>query len=283
MTFPHPLRRVAAATIVVGLALLISACLLSPGKFDSTLDLRKDGRFAFSYTGEISMLGLSKLAEMGRRSDAPFEPSPCFIKGEGKERDCTKAEIDAQRADWEKAKKDGAAREAEKTKALFGGIDPTSPKAAEEMAERLRKQAGWKSVIYKGDGLYEVDFAIAGRLDHDFTFPTVERFPMADAFVTVIRHADGTVRVDAPAFGPSSGSGNAMGSFAAMAALEGNKDDKKLPVPELDGRFTVTTDGTILANNTEDGPQAFTTGQSLNWMVNPRSGAAPTALIKLGN
>ncbi|MBS0474649.1 MAG: hypothetical protein JSR28_05810 [Proteobacteria bacterium] len=278
-----PLRRLAAFT-VAGLSLLLGACLLSPGKFDSTLDLRKDGHFAFTYTGEISMLGLTKLAEMGRSQDAPFEPSPCFAKGESKPRDCTKAKIDAQRADWDKAQKakaENTARDAEKTKALFGGIDPTSPKAAEEMAERLRKQSGWKSVIYKGDGLYDVAFAISGRLDHDFTFPTIERFPMANAFVTLIRRSDGTVRVDAPGFGPQSGSGN-MSSFAAMAAMEGDKDGKKLPIPEMDGHFAIITDGTILANNTEDGPSADTTGQRLTWAVNARTGAAPTALVKLG-
>lgn len=286
MTPAPPLRRIAAAGIVAALALLLSACLLSPGKFVSSLDLRKDGRFAFTYTGQISMLGLSKLAEMGKKDDKSFAPSPCLKEGSDTERPCTRAETDAQKADWEanrKAAAEKARKDGEQAKAIFGGIDPTSPKAAEEMAERLRKQAGWKSVIYKGDGLYEVDFAIAGRLDHDFAFPTIERFSMANVFVVLTRRADGSVRVDAPGFGPSSGSGNAWGSLAAMAAMDKGKDGEKLPVPELDGRFTLTTDGTILANNTDDGPKAGTAGQVLEWLVNPRTTAAPTALVKLGN
>lgn len=286
MTAQFPLRRIAAAA-VLGLSLLLSACLLTPGKFDSALDIRKDGRFTFSYTGEISMLGLTKLAEMGKKSDEKFEPSACMTDDGETERDCTKAEIDAQKADWEQAQKNAAEKaksDAEKSKALFGGIDPTSPQAAEEMADRLRRQAGWKSVVYKGDGLYLVDFAVSGRLDHDFVFPTIEKFPVANAFVTINRRADGSVRVDTPGFGPSSGSNNAMGGLAAMAAM-GDKTDggKESAAPvQMDGHFTITTDGAILANNTDEGPQKTPTGQKLSWAVNARSGAAPTALIKLG-
>ena len=68
-------------------------------------------------------------------------------------------------------------RDAESMKAMFGGLDPADPKAAEELAARLRRQAGWRKVTYRGDGLYEVEFAITGQLSHDFIFPVVERFP----------------------------------------------------------------------------------------------------------
>lgn len=285
MNATFPLRRIAAFA-VLGLGLLLSACLLTPGKFDSKLDVRKDGRFTFSYTGEISMLGLSKLAELGRKGDEKFEPAKCYKDDGETERDCTAAELDAQKADWEKEQKDAAEkakRDAENSKALFGGIDPSSPKAAEEMADRLRRQAGWKSVVYKGDGLYQVDFAITGRLDHDFVFPTIEKFPVANAFVTIIRRADGSVRIDTPAFGPSSGTSNTMSGLAGLAALGDKKDGEKPPVPEMDGHFTITTDGTILANNTDEGPQKDPAGQRLTWAVNARSGSAPTALIKLGS
>lgn len=274
-------KRTACAAIVAALSLLLSACLLAPGKFTSTLDLRKDGRFSFTYAGQISMLGLSKLAQMDRKGSALFEPAPCRTENQAIKRQCTPAEIAQQRKDWEagqQAGTDKAKKDAEQARVLFGGIDPTSPRAAEEMAERLRKQAGWRSVVYKGDGLYEVDFALSGTLDHDFAFPTIERFPMANAFVVINRRADGSVRVDAPGFGPSSGSG--LSNLAAMAAMDKARDGK-LPLPELDGTFTLTTDGQILANNTEDGPRAGTTGQVLAWTITPRSGSAPTALLRL--
>lgn len=279
-----PLRRFAVAGLVAGLSLLLSACLLSPGKFVSSLDLRKDGRFSFAYTGQISMLGLSRIAQMGRKGEGKFEPSTCYKDDGTTERTCTAVELGEQKATWDQEQKDAAARakkDAEEAKVIFGGIDPTGPKAAEEMADRLRKQAGWKSVIYKGDGLYEVDFAITGRIDHDFAFPTIERFPMANAFVTVNRRADGSVRVDAPGFAPSSG-GAGMGGLAQMAAMGAKKEGKDLNLPEMDGSFTLTTDGQILANNTDEGAKAGTAGQMLTWAVNPRSAAAPTALVKLG-
>lgn len=279
------LRRAGAIAIAAALSLALTACLLAPGKFVSALDLRKDGRFSFTYKGQISMLGLSKLAELDRKEKGVFKAAACHKDDSEAERACSASEIAEQKSQWEddqKAAAEKSKRDAETAKMLFGGIDPTSPRAAEEMAERLRKQAGWKSVVYKGNGLYEVDFAIAGRIDHDFMFPTIERFPTANAFVLLNRRADGSVRVDAPAFGPSSGSGSGMGSLAAMAAMGKGKEGEELPLPEMDGTFTITTDGVILANNTEDGPKAGTAGQMLSWTITPRSGAAPTALVKLG-
>jgi len=54
-------------------------------------------------------------------------------------------------------------------------------------------------------------------------------------------------------------------------------------VPRLDGAFAVVTDGEILANNTDDGPQGGAGGmRRLAWKVTPRTVSAPTALIKLG-
>lgn len=279
------LRRLTTAALCLALA----ACFVLPGKFDSALDLRKDGRFAFSYQGELWVMGLSKLASMD--SAAPFEASSCYSDdGEARLRECTEAEIDQQRADWDQEQKDRAEkrkRDAEEMKAMLGGIDPNDPKAGEELAARLRRQAGWKSVIYKGDGLYEVDFAMAARIDHDFTFPTIERMPLLVPFVVVNRRSDGTVRIDTPAFS-ANGSGNPMGSIGPLAAMgaAAAAKDKGQPAPgfpKLGGRFAVTTDGEILANNTDEGPTADTTGKRLEWTVSPRTQAAPTALIRLGN
>lgn len=288
----QPLRRLTAAGFAAALSLLLTACLISPGKFTSALDLRTDGRFTYTYQGEIYMLGLSKLAEMGSKAEAAkqFEPAPCTKDDSMDERPCTRDEIAQQKADWEaeraaKAEKDK--KDAEMAKAMMGGIDPTDPKAAEEFAARLRRQAGWKSVIYKGDGLYLVDFAIAGHMDHDFAFPTIERFPMANPFVMVNRRADGSVRIDAPGFGPGT-NGGGMGGLTQLAAM-GAMSDKSgeggdaPKLPTLDGTFILTTDGQILANNTDEGPLAAPTGSKLEWKVNARTTAAPTALVKLGN
>lgn len=289
-----PFRRLATAGVVAVLSLLLSACLVSPGKFDARLDIRKDGRFSYSYTGEIYMLGLSKLAEMGRKSKGSekFEPQPCLKQDDSMdERPCTKDELATQKADWTAEQKRAADKDkedAEMARAMLGGIDPANPKAAEELADRLRRQAGWKSVVYKGDGLFVVDFAIAGRTDHDFAFPTIERMPMANAFLMLNRRTDGSIRLDAPSFGPANSPAGGMGGFAQLAAMgaamdkakDGEDVTPKLPVAE--GRLVLTTDAHILANNTDEGPKADPAGQRLEWTITPRSTSAPTALVKLG-
>jgi hypothetical protein len=304
------------ATAVALLSVLLAACLLAPGKFISTLDLRKDGRFSYAYTGEIHMLALSKLAGgKGSAGEDQFEAAPCYASldaggtssrepdwatltpaqpadrvagsashaataASGTERPCTRAELAEQRRQWD----DGRAQRSEKRrqdtesmKMILGGIDPSDPRAAEELAQRLRRQVGWKRVVHKGNGLFDVDFAITGRLDHDFVFPTIERFPMANAFVQIALREDGTVRIDAPGFAPGPASDPARAMMQGMTAKEGQS-----PIPQADGRFTIRTDGVILANNTDEGPKGDPAGQSLEWAVDARTPAAPTALIKFG-
>lgn len=278
-------KRFAAAALVVGLGLALSACLLLPGKFSSNLDLRKDGRFSYSYTGEIRMLALSKLAQDGEKK--AFTPEAC-TGDDGQERKCTAEELAEQKRTWDESQQAAAEkrkRDADSARAIFGGIDPSSPQAAEELAARLRRQVGWKSVAYKGDGLYLVDFAISGRLDHDFAFPTIERFPLANAFVQLSRRADGTVRIDAPGFGPASGTNPfaAMMGMGGMGGMTDASDKESAPPSPAEGTFTLTTDGAVLANNTDEGPQADPAGQKLSWTVNLRSAGAPTALVKLAN
>ena len=50
--------------------ILLTGCFLQPGKFESALDLRNDGTFTFSYRGQIYMLALRKIAELGSEADA---------------------------------------------------------------------------------------------------------------------------------------------------------------------------------------------------------------------
>lgn len=268
-------------TALAALCLTLAGCLLSPGRFTSQLDVRQDGRFTFTYSGEIFLLGLSKLAEMGGKPQA-FAPE-CFHPGTMVKRPCTAAETADQRSRWQEGQ--GAApgkrkSDAEAMKAMLGGIDPSSPQAAEDLAARLRRQEGWRRVDYKGDGLFDVDFAISGRLDRDFAFPSIERFPMANAFVSINRHKDGTLRIDAPGFATAAGN-ESLRSLLLLGAA--GKDGGGAPVlPLTEGVFTLTTEAAILANNTDEGPQADTAGQRLAWPVNARASAAPTALLKLG-
>lgn len=277
-----------SAVLAVGLALLLTGCFLSPGKFDSALDIRKDGAFAFSYKGEIYVLGLSKLAEMGDalESDQPFEASPCYDENID-ERECSDEEIEQQKRDWEVSKANKKAEDARNAKAfgaMFGGIDPSDPAAAEELAASLRRQHGWNNVEYKGDGLYVVDFAVAGRLDHDFTFPVLEGSALSNNFVIANRRNGGVVRVDAPGYAVQSSSPSASSGLLQAASLYGEDEAEGADsprIPELNGIFTITTDAAILANNTDEGAQASPKGQMLSWKVNRRKTNAPMALIQL--
>lgn len=283
--------------IVTGLAVMLAGCLLSPGKFAATMDIRRDGTFSYGYEGQIYLLALSKLAEMGAKAEAEGEDyveQPCWQDGdEVEERDCTAAEKSEQKREWEAEKgrrKAEAEREAETMRAMLGGIDPADPAAAKELADRLRRQAGWEQVDYKGDGLFEVRFRISGRLDHDFLFPTMERFPMSNFFVLANRRDGGAVRIDAPGFAAQSGANPFQGIMSGMAgAIQAAARDEKAKkgesdaplLPQIDGTFTLTTDAAILANNTDEGPIADPAGKRLSWRITPRTQTAPTALLQL--
>ncbi len=268
---------------------LLAGCLLSPGKFTSQLALMKDGSFSYSYTGEIQMLALSKLAEMGSKSEDEFEAKDCYEDNGFETRDCTAEEIAAQKAEWDANAEIRAMKrdeEAQKMKMMMGGLDPSSPEAAEEFAEQLSRQKGWNSVTHRGDGLFDVDFSISGQLTHDFAFPTIEKLPVGSSFVAVILRKDGKLRVDAPGFA-AQGAGNPMqgmmGGIMGMAAAEKAKGEKAPALVMPDGRFTIITDGQIMANNTEEGPTAHVRGKMLEWKITPRTEAAPTALIDLSS
>lgn len=294
MNRPTTLRRMSIAGLAAALSLLLAACFVTPGKFDAALDLRKDGRFSYSYKGEIFVLGLSDLARMADQADdasAKFVPLPCFAtEDSAEERTCTRDELDQQKANWEAERQEAAARrkkENEQLRTMLGGLDPSDPKAAEELASRLRRQYGFTSVTYKGNGLYLVDFRVSGTLSHDFAFPTIEKMPSVVPFFVLNRRNDGSVRLDSPAFvSTDGGMGLPFGNIAQMAAAEKSKaspeEAAKIPdYPQIDGRFVLTTDGEILANNTDEGPKADPAGKRLEWTITPRDKVGPMALIGL--
>ncbi|OCC25099.1 hypothetical protein MB02_05575 [Croceicoccus estronivorus] len=266
--------------LACGLAALLSACFITPGHFTSTLDIRKNGQFSFTYQGEIFMLAFSKLGE--DKNDV-FSPASCYDGDTGEERDCTATELAEQRKEWADGADERAAkrkREAEEMRAFLGGIDPSDPAAAEKFAAKLQRQAGWRRVTYKENGLFEVDFAVSGTLGYDFAFPTMEQVANTNPFVALSLREDGSVRVDAPAFGSSGADPlKLMAMGQGMSAANKGKDGPKFP--EMAGTFTLTTDAAILANNTDEGPQADANGKKLEWNVSSRSSAPPMALIQM--
>jgi hypothetical protein len=293
--------RLRAAALLTGFALVLSGCFMSPGKFTSELALTGPDTFTFSYEGEIFFLGLSKLAMMGAAADTETFTPNCIDEETYAERECTAEEEADQRAQWE----EGAAQRAEQKEkeakqmaAMMGGIDPTDPKAAEELVRLLERQKGWNRVVHKGDGLFEVSYSVSGTLGHDFMFPTIEGFPATNPFVQMILRDGGQARINAPAFVFQNGDnpmGALMGGMSPLANLAAmnaagedgvKEDEEQIPgMPMLDGTFTIRTAPgmRILANNTDEGAEKATNGgEVLVWTISSRTSAAPTALIAAG-
>ena len=278
------MRRILVYIAALMAPLLLAGCLLTPGKFTSGLDIDADGSFTFTYEGEVFMLGMSGLMNMAAATDEEFAAEDCFDDSY-EVRECTAEEIQEQKDQWEadaERRAQDKAGEAEMMKAMLGGLDPTDPEAVDEFVARLAKQKGWKSVVHRGDGVFDVAYEISGKMDRNFQFPVLERTQGLQPFVVVVVRNDNTVRVDAPGFASQEQSG--MTGLMGMAAMgEAPKPDAaNMPnVPMPDGVFTVTTDAEILTNNTEEGPTMSGGKRVLSWKITPRTDKAPETLLQL--
>jgi len=249
--------------ISIAAPLLLTGCLWGPGKFTSDLALRKDGSFVLDYRGEIVLETADAMAK------PPWQDSMahCMATGSMKERPCSAKEIADQKAEYDaKQKKDEEAAKA------FGlpGSDEESNRA---FAAKLVKYAGWRSVVYRGKGVYDVDYHMEGRLTQDFAFPLMPGSSFIIPFIALRRRADGSVLVDAPGL---TGGANVFGPMAQQ--MGGN--DKSTPPSRAEGRFTVHTDGQIVTNNSEDGPSADPLGQQVHWDISPGSNKIPETLVR---
>ena len=266
----HWIKRV----FVVVAPLLFTGCLWGPGKFTSDLTLKKDGSFVLDYRGEI----VFELPETDEKPAWSITMAHCFKDMKGsppnpfpEERLCTKSEVEEQRAQYEKEAESKKQESAEMAKS-FGmpGLNDDSNRA---FAAKLAKSAGWRSVIYRGNGVFDVDYHFEGRATQDFVFPLMPDSGVVIPFIALRRRADGSILVTAPAL---SGSMTALGPAAAQMGGKG-----KQPPSRADGRFTVRTDGEILTNNSEDGAAPNPLGRALHWDVNSGSTKIPETLIRL--
>jgi hypothetical protein len=256
---------------VIAAPLLLTGCLWGPGKFASDLDLRKDGSFVLDYRGEIVL----QLPPDETRFD-PWKPemAHCYEKPGAKERPCTAAEVATQKTEHERLS-DAKRKQAEEMAKAFGlpGLDDESNRA---FAAKLTKYAGWRSVRYRGNGVFDVDYHFEGRATQDFLFPMLPDNDFLVPFIAIRRRADGSVLVTAPAMTGGAGPLAARAGAAAAGAMKGG------PVSRAQGRFTVITDGEILTNNSEDGASSHPLGRQVHWDVGPGSSKIPETLVRLG-
>jgi hypothetical protein len=270
--------------LVIAAALSLTGCLWGPGKFTSDLTLRKDGTFVLDYRGEIVV----QLPPDAKDEPWKDDMARCYVGIDGtkspeaviaepgkppKTRSCTQAEIAAQKAD--RAEKGEAKRtENEQMAKAFGlpGFDDASNRA---FAAKLMKYQGWRSVTYRGKGVFDVDYHLEGRATQDFVFPALPDNDFLIPFIAIRRRADGSVLVTAPSFTGGAGPFGARAGAAAASEMKGG------PVSRAEGRFTVITDGEILTNNSEDGPQKHALGREVHWDVGSASSKIPETLIRL--
>lgn len=274
--------------VAAAAALPLASCLWGPGKFQSDLALKKDGTFVLDYRGEILMQlpeDKGSVAEPWNDKMARcYKSGKIDIAGQANvddkedERPCTSAEIAKLKAAFEKQAAERAEskrKESEQMGKLFGlpGSDDESNRA---FAAKLMKYQGWRSVAYKGKGVFDVDYHFEGRTAQDFAFPLMPDSDLVLPFITIRRRTDGAVLVTAPAFTGGSGP---FGARAKMMGLPDKSDDG--PKSQAAGRFTIVTDGEILTNNSEDGPTAHATGRQLRWDVGPAATKIPEMLVRL--
>jgi hypothetical protein len=202
------------------------------------------------------------------------------------ERDCTKAEIAEQKADWdEKQAADKKMKEEQKKifANLLGGIDPQDPATIKRFTKEVERMAAWNKVEHLGDGVFMIDYSTSGHLGDDFAFPVIPRYALGEPMIHVTRWDNGRVRVEAPAFHTDPDlNALAMMSSSDLIAMSGMTGGKKAAKPiEIKGVFTLTTDARILANNTEEGPEQSGIFEILRWDIGPANFGAPMALLKM--
>lgn len=237
--------------------LLLSACLLTPGKFTSTLDIRADRSFSFTYQGE--MIANDFGDDFGKSMKNEGENAPATGKNTAFYTDI------AQRNDTGPPQSSGGDG-SEKAPGKDKQVKMTA------IADALMKEEGFRSVQYLGNNKFMVDYAISGRLDHSFVFPFNPDAQAVFPFLAAEVRKDGKVRIQAPGFANSSDkSSSPMGG--------GMGDTSK----DLDGTFTIITDAEIVSQNQEDGATTTARGKRISWKVSPLTRAAPMATLRFAD
>jgi len=217
--------------------LLLWGCVLTPGKFVSSLTVNADRTFTFAYKGEVIAI----------------DPSAA-MKGLGGESSETKPGQE---------KKAGSA-----VAQLPADVDPETKNRA--IAEALMKEAGYRSVVYRGKGKFDIDYMMTGSLTHTFLFPFNSDAQAIIPFVMVEVRQGGTVRVRAPGF-----AGNQGGAMTGMGS--GASGGQKF----LDGVFTLDTDAEIVSQNNEDGTKTVGARRQIKWRATPLTTEEPSAVLRL--
>jgi hypothetical protein len=226
--------------------LLLASCILTPAKFVSTLNVRADRSFTFTYVGEV-LLAKTKTPEMG---GAASEDS------DGKSKP--------------------AARKAAKPTTTADTADEA--KELRTLADALSKEYGFRSVKYVGSRKLLIDYSISGKLDHAFVFPFNPDADVILPFIAIELRGKDKIRIKAPGYANQQDMTASMGGLGGMPGMGADADASSA----LDGTFTLTTNATIVSQNQEDGAQLGLDGmKKIVWKANPQTNEAPLAVLQV--
>jgi hypothetical protein len=253
--------KIARILTMLAAPLLLASCLFTPGKFVSTLDIKADRSFTFTYVGEVVLL----------------DPGDAFAKGmaEGMQSGSGTASTTDTDPDMDAEDMDTNASE---DAAPAPPPAPAAPQPETQaqiakrraMAELLAKEIGYRSVEYLGNDKFRVDYAITGRLDRSFVYPFNIDAKSFFPWIAIEVRRDNTARIMALAFGDSD---QAMGSMPGA-----NEPAGKQPTTR-EGTFTLTTDAALVMQNNEEGVAAGP-GTKIVWKITPATTAVPTAVVR---
>ncbi|RVT43224.1 hypothetical protein [Sphingobium algorifonticola] len=255
------------AALGLGMALLLSACLLTPGTFESTLDIRADRSFTFAYKGEVIASDPSDIGKGFKEGGTGDDDAPVTED----------EEATLQNIAWQAEKDDGKADD-QKAGEDFSDVDPEADDKADAATKRrkidaivaaLRREKGFRSVNYAGRNKYLIDYVIDGTLDHGFVFPFNVDAEFVFPFIAIELRGDDRVRVKAP--------GYANGSASRKSGMGSGADDMG---KYLDGTFTLTTDADIVSQNQEDGAATVAGKRQIRWTITPLTNEAPMAVVR---
>ena len=242
----------ARALLALAAPLLLTGCLLTPGKFASTLRINADRSFDFAYKGEVIAMDPGKDLKQGMTEGTDEDGAD----GDGEQGAAVETPI-AWAADHAKNvdKQPAAPAESEDDERKYRA-----------MAEALSREQGYRSVEYVGQGKFLIDYAISGRLDRSFVYPYNIDAEIIFPFIAIEVRNNNTVRVKAPAFGKESSDDAVPGRSEAAS--------------QLDGSFTLDTDAEIVSQNNEDGATQNGARRVIRWKATPLSKSAPMAVLR---
>ena len=259
--------KLARILILLAAPLLLASCLFTPGKFVSTLDIKADRSFTFTYAGEVILI----------------DPQDAFAKGmaEGMQSGADTATT-ADSDDMDMDPDDQDRNVSDDSAPPMPVVTPSAPRAPQPeteaqiakrraMAELLAKEIGYRSVEYLGNDKFRVDYAITGRLDRSFVYPFNVDAKSFFPWIAIEVRRDNTARIMALAFGDSD---QAMGG-----GMPGANEPAGKQATTREGTFTLTTDAALVMQNNEEGVAAGP-GTKIVWKITPATTSVPTAVVR---